>query len=118
MKKRLTIKERIRITKRGIGVLKQYCPGLAGGKAVSALLSAVQPLVSIWLSAKIINELAGERRMKQILFFVAVVVLTNFVVLLVKSIVDQVLEEKEAQMWNFFGKVFADKAMAMDYTDL
>ncbi len=48
----------------------------------------------------------------------AVVVLTNFVVLLVKSIVDQVLEEKEAQMWNFFGKVFADKAMAMDYTDL
>lgn len=68
MKKRLTIKERIRITKRGIGVLKQYCPGLAGGKAVSALLSAVQPLVSIWLSAKIINELAGERRMKQILF--------------------------------------------------
>ena len=85
---------------------------------MSALLSAVQPLVSIWLSAKIINELAGERRMKQILFFVAVVVLTNFVVLLVKSIVDQVLEEKEAQMWNFFGKVFADKAMAMDYTDL
>lgn len=118
MKKRLTITERIKITKRGIGVLKQYCPGLAGGKAVSALLAAVQPLVSVWLSAKIINELDGERRMKQILFLVAAVVLTNFIVLLVKSIVDRVTEEKEAQMWNFFGKVFADKAMAMDYADL
>ncbi len=118
MKKRLTVKERIKITKRGIGVLKQYCPGLAGGKAVSAGLAAVQPLVSVWLSAKIINELAGERRMKQLLFFVAAVVLTNFFVLLVKSIVDRVTEEKEAQMWNFFGKVFADKAMTMDYADL
>ena len=118
MKKRLTVKERIKITKRGIGVLKQYCPGLASGKAVSAGLAAVQPLVSVWLSAKIINELAGERRMKQLLFFVAAVVLTNFFVLLVKSIVDRVTEEKEAQMWNFFGKVFADKAMTMDYADL
>lgn len=118
MKKRLTVKDRIRITKRGIGVLKQYCPGLAGGKAVSAVLAAVQPLVSVWFSAKIINELAGERRMKQILFFVAAVVVTNFLVLLVKSIVDRVTEEKEAQMWNFFGKVFADKTMTMDYGDL
>lgn len=118
MKKRLTVKERIRITKRGIGILKQYCPGLAGGKAVSAVLAAVQPLASVWFSANIINELAGERRRKQILFFVAAVVLTNFLVLLVKSIVDRVTEEKEAQMWNFFGKVFADKAMSMDYADL
>ena len=118
MKKRLTVKERIIITKRGIGVLKQYCPGLAGGKAVSAVLAAVQPLVSVWFSAKIINELAGERRMKQILFLVAAVVVTNFIALLVKSIVDRVTEEKEAQMWNFFGKVFSDKAMTMDYADL
>lgn len=118
MKKRLTVKERIRITKRGIGILKEYCPGLAGGKTASAVLKAVQPLISIWLSANIINELAGERRMKQLLFLVAAVVLMNFFVLLVKGVVDRVTEEKEAQMWNFFGKVFADKAMSMDYADL
>ena len=118
MKDRLTLKERIRITKRGIGILRKYCPGLAGGKAVSAVISAVQPLFSVWLSAKIINELAGARRMKQILFYVAAVVLFNFLLLLVKSLVDRVTEEKEAQMWNFFGMVFADKAMSMDYADL
>lgn len=118
MKKRLTVKERIRITKRGIGVLNRYCPGLAGGKATSAVLAAVQPLVSVWLSAQIINELAGARRMKQIILLVAAVVLTNFFVLLIKSIVDRVTEEKEARMWDFFDKVFADKAMTMDYADL
>ena len=118
MKDILTLKERIKITVRGIGILRKYCPGLAGGKAVSAVLAAVQPLLSVWLSAKIINELAGARRMTQILFYVAAVVLCNFLLLLVKSMVDRVTEEKEAQMWNFFGMVFADKAMSMDYADL
>ncbi len=118
MKKRLTVKERIKITKRGIGIVNKYCPGLAGGKAMSAVLAAVQPLISVWFSAQIINELAGERRTKQILFLTAAVVITNFLMLLVKSMVDRVTEEKEAQMWNFFGKVFADKSMTMDYADL
>ncbi|MBR6537783.1 MAG: ABC transporter ATP-binding protein [Lachnospiraceae bacterium] len=118
MKDRLTLKERIKITGRGIGILRKYCPGLAGGKAVSAILAAVQPLLSVWLSAMIINELAGERRGNYIAAYVAAVVLCNFLLLLIKSMVDRVTEEKEAQMWNFFGMVFADKAMSMDYADL
>lgn len=118
MKDRLTIKDRIKITKRGIGILRKYCPGLAGGKAVSAVLAAIQPLLSVWISAKLINELAGEQRGKLIVTFVAAVVLCNFLLLLIKSIVDRITEEKEAQMWNFFGMVFADKAMTMDYADL
>ncbi len=118
MKDRLTIKERVKITGRGIGILRRYCPGLAGGKAVSAVLAAAQPLISVWISAQLINELAGERRGNYIAGYVAAVVVFNFLLLLVKSMVDRVTEEKEAQMWNFFGKVFADKSMTMDYADL
>lgn len=118
MKDRLTLKERIKITGRGIGILRKYCPGLAGGKAVSALLGATQPLLSVWLSAMLINELAGKQRGKYIIAYVTAVVLSNFLLMLIKSMVDRVTEEKEAQMWNFFGKVFADKAMTMDYADL
>jgi len=118
MKDRITIKERIKITVRGIGILRRYCPGLAGGKAVSAILAAIQPLLSVWISAKLINELAGKQRGNLIVAYVAAVVLCNFLLLLIKSMVDRVTEEKEAQMWNFFGMVFADKAMTMDYADL
>ncbi len=118
MKDRLTLKERIKITGRGIGILRRYCPGLAGGKAVSAILAALQPLLSIWISAMLINELAGERRRSYIVVYVATVVFCNFLLLLIKSIVDRITEEKEAQMWNFFGMVFADKSMTMDYADL
>ena len=118
MKDRLTLKERMKITVRGIGILRKYCPGLAGGKAISAILAAVQPLLSVWISAMLINELAGERRENYITAYVAAVVLCNFLLRLIKSMVDRVTEEKEAQMWNFFGMVFADKAMSMDYADL
>lgn len=118
MKDRLTLKERIQITGRGIGILRKYCPGLAGGKAVSAVLAAVQPLLSVWISAMLINELAGERRRSYIVAYVVIVVLCNFLLLLIKSMIDRVTEEKEAQMWNFFGMVFADKSMTMDYAGL
>lgn len=118
MKDRPTIKERIKLTGRGIGILRTYCPGLAGGKAVSAVLAAVQPLLDLWILANLINELAGEQRKNYIVAYVASVVLCNFLLLLIKSMVDRVTEEKEAQMWNFFGKVFADKSMTMDYADL
>lgn len=118
MKEQLTIKERVRITKRGIGILNQYCPGLAGGKAMSAVLTAIQPLTSVWISARIINELAGERCMEKIVTLVAAVVLINFLIGLLKSMIDRVTDEKEAEMWNFFGKVFSDKAMTMDFADL
>jgi len=118
IKEKLTIKDRIMITKRGIGILKKYCPGLAGGKAMSAFFAAIQPLASVWISAMIINELAGEQRTKKIVVLIAAVVITNFIIILLKSIIDRVTDEKEAQMWNFFGKVFADKAMTMDYADL
>ncbi len=118
MKDRLTIKERIQITGRGIGILRKYCPGLAGGKVISAVFAAVQPLLSVWISAKLINELAGECRGNYIISYVAAMLLSNFLLLLVKSMVDRITEEKEAQMWNFFGMVFADKSMTMDYADL
>ena len=118
MKDRISLKERIQITGRGIGILRKYCPGLAGGKAVSAVLAAIQPLLSVWISAMLINELAGEGRMNYIVAYVAAVVLCNFLLMLIKRMVDRVTEEKEAQMWNFFGMVFADKAMTMDYADL
>ena len=118
MNDRLSIKERIKITRRGIGILRKYCPGLAGGKAVSAILAGVQPLLSVWISAMLINELAGECRTNYIVAYVAAVVLCNFLLLLIKSMVDRITEEKEAQMWNFFGMVFADKSMTMDYGDL
>ena len=118
MSKKLLIRERIAITARGSRILEEYCPGLVKGKALMALVSSLQPFASIWFSAKIINEISSSRDIGKIIFYVASVILLNFTASLVKGFIDRLSSAKESQMFTFFGKVFADKQLSMDYVDL
>ena len=96
---------------RGFSILKQYCPGLAQGKAAYELINSIQPFVSIWFTARIVNEISSQRRFNTILFYVLGAVLINFICALLKSIINHICNEKESQMWSWFGKVFSDKQM-------
>ena len=113
-----TLRERVSVTVRGYDILKEYCPGLASGKAASALITALQPFVSLWFSAQIINELTGQRRVNLLFFYVCIVLLCNLVISMLRSVLDRITSEKQAQMWDFFQKVFTDKQLSMDYVDL
>lgn len=100
--KKMTITKRISVTMRGFSILKQYCPGLAQGKAMYELINSVQPFVSIWFTAQIVNEISSQRRLKTILLYVLGAVLINFICALLKSIINHVCNEKESQMWSWF----------------
>ena len=116
--KKMPITKRISITMRGFSILKQYCPGLAQGKAMYELINSIQPFVSIWFTAQIVNEISSQRRFKTILLYVLGAVLINFICALLKSIINHVCNEKESQMWSWFGKVFSDKQISLDFVDL
>ena len=81
-----TLRERVSVTVRGYDILKEYCPGLASGKAASALITALQPFVSLWFSAQIINELTGQRRVNLLFFYVCIVLLCNLVISMLRSV--------------------------------
>lgn len=49
---------------------------------------------------------------------VVAVLLINLTAALINNTIDKITDQKESQMWNFFGKVFSDKQMSMDYADL
>lgn len=116
--KTMPITKRISVTMRGFSILKQYCPGLAQGKAAYELINSTQPFVSIWFTAQIVNEISSQKRLKTILLYVLGAVLINFICALLKSIINHVCNEKESQMWSWFGKVFSDKQMSLDFVDL
>lgn len=118
MSSKMPLKQRVAITSRGFRILEKYCPGLVKGRALSALCSSLQPFAAIWFSAQIINELSSERRINYIVFCVVAVIIVNLLATIIKSIIDKVCSEKESQMWNFFGKIFSEKQMSMDYADL
>lgn len=117
-RERMPLKKRAALTARGYRMLGGYCPGLVRDKALCALILAVQPLFTVWFSARILDEIAGSRRAEILLGYALATLAGNFVLQLFKSAVEKVCSQKEAQMWALFGKVFSDKQMRMDYVDL
>ena len=118
MHKKLSFRARIAITRRGFGILKTYCPGLAEGKSAAAIITALQPFATLWLSAQLINEISGARRIQVLAAYASAAVLVNFAARLLRSVFERISNDKEALMWSWFGKIFSDKQMSMDYIDL
>lgn len=115
---KIALTKRVSITMRGFSILKQYCPGLAQGKAAYELINSIQPFISVWFTAQIVNEISSQIRFNTILLFILGAVLLNFICSLLKNILNHVCNEKEAQMWNWFEKIFSDKQMSLDFVDL
>lgn len=115
---RLSMRERFAITVRGFGMLKRYCPGLVRDKAVYELISSLQPFVSVWFSARILDEIMVEKRIEALAVLVCGIVLINFLCAACKGILKRVGDEKEALMWCWFGRIFSDKQMSLDFDDL
>ena len=114
----MKLDKRIKLTQRGYGLLKKYCPGLIAAKVWATAAEALSPFVTIWFSARIINEIAGERNMRRLGIYVLLTVIVNFSLSMLKNALNKVVDEKESGMWNYFPKIFADKQMSLAYTDL
>lgn len=115
---RMRVRERFAVTVRGFGILKKYCPGLVRDKALYELINSLQPFVSVWFSARIIDEIILGRRVEVLAAYVAGIVLINFLGAVCKGILKRLGDEKEALMWCWFGKIFSDKQMSLDFEDL
>lgn len=116
--KKLSIRRRAAITLRGYGLLRRYCPGLLQNKALHELVRCTQPFLSIWFSARIIDELFSLKRAETAVAYAAGLILVNFICAVLKSTLERAGNEKQAQMWDWFRKIFSDKQMALDFVDL
>lgn len=114
----MKLKKRIQITKRGYSILSKYCPGLIGTKVIATVIEALKPFVIIWFSARIINEIAEEKRIRIMVLYVLLTICINLIFSLISSALKKVIDEKESGMWNYFRKIFSDKQMSMDFADL
>ena len=73
----MSIRDRLKITRRGYSILREYCPGLIETKILFSLIESGAPFINIWFSAKIINEIANLRRIKVLGIYVIFTILIN-----------------------------------------
>ena len=114
----MRFKKRIDNTKRGYGILAKYCPGLIRAKVLQSIAQTIAPFVTIWFSARIINEISNERKLSRLVLYVALTIGINFILSMIKNVMEKKVNDKESGMWNYFSKVFSDKQMEMDFVNL
>lgn len=103
---------------RAFKLMNHYCPGLFLVGALETLFVSVSPYIIIFLSAKIITELAGNRNPKILGKLVLITLLCTLFTELLKAVLGRWKKYKQDTMWYNQRKIYADKLMSMDFCSL
>lgn len=82
----VSFKEAFQLNRRALRIMFQYCPDCFLSSGIRYAIHAVTPYVGIFLSAKIITELAGERRVEVLWPLVILTVCATAVLALMNAV--------------------------------
>ena len=116
-KRKIPFRELIALNKRALKVMNKYCPGMILSYILYAIVSAIIPYVTVYLSARIIDELAGSRRPEILWRWVIAAVAAGGILNLFKSVLERIRAAKESQTFSRRGALI-DKFLSLDYADM
>ncbi len=115
---KITWAETFRIHLRAAGDLGKYCPGLFPSVIFHALFSALSPYLPLYLSARIINELAGLRRPEVLWHLVLVTLGGTALLALITGVLLRWKEAMTALFEDRKDRIYMDKFLSMDFADV
>lgn len=110
--------ETFRLTARCIKDLNRYCPGLIPSYIIHGFFSIITPYVTIWLSAQIINELAGLRRADVLWRWVVITITTEAILALIKAVLSHWQKARQEVHRAEKRRIYSDKMLSMDYAEV
>ena len=114
-KKKTSLRESLRLHGRAFKLLNRYCPGRFLAIGLSAAVSAVIPYVTVFFSARVIGELAGERRPEMLLRWVLAAVLVGALLSLAKGALEHWKNAKQEYGYFQRDRLMRDKLLNMDF---
>lgn len=111
-------KEVFKVYGRACRDIRKVCPGLFPIVFLKEILEAVSPYVTIFFSARILEELAGYRRADQVWKWVFWTVIAEGILVLVNLVLRQLYERKQQEFYFRKEKIFTDKWFSMDFADV
>ena len=117
-KDKVTLKEVFQIHWRAYKDVSHLCPGVFAVTAIHSVAKAISPYVTVFFSARIINELAGQRRMEELISLVITALISMGTMTLVTGLLQrwrEVISDRYSYRKFHF---FADKMLSMDFADV
>ena len=114
----VSMKEAVRLNWRAFKLLNQRCPGLFPSTVLHAVAAAVSPYVSIYFSARLIDELAGACRAEELIKWVLLTVLSTAALMLITAVLKR-WENVEYDNPYYYrkNKIHGDKQASLDFAD-
>ncbi|MCL2363498.1 MAG: ABC transporter ATP-binding protein/permease [Defluviitaleaceae bacterium] len=108
----------LKLTQRAYKLWWARQPLLLVSIAVHAAVSALAPFIGIYLSAQILNEIAGTRDVDRLRFLVLAALITAAVLALIIAALARWKNYHSANYWYMIRKIEADKLFSMDFVDV
>ncbi|MCL2709217.1 MAG: hypothetical protein FWF03_08900, partial [Defluviitaleaceae bacterium] len=109
------LRESVKILAKAFRVVRDTLPGFVWMTSVNSLISSLRPVVTLFASAKILNELAGERDGRLIAAYAATAVVSVFLLSVVSSFVGWRLNTRNYFNYNKLSALYAKTYMQTDY---
>lgn len=116
--KKRPIKEHLRMIFRTIRILYQISPRMMIISELGAVFRSFTPFVNIYMSALIIDELAGACEVATLTRYVLITITLNLLIAVVNRVVDQISRAEEALLGMRVNLLLANEGLKMDYTDI
>ena len=115
---RISLYEALRLNLRALAVWNKERPGLLTAMILSTAVGALAPYVNIYLSAKVISELAGGRDPERLVFLVLLTLGTALVLSVLVSCLNRWKNAVGGGQWIVFQSVLSQKMLHMDYASV
>lgn len=114
---RVSIRETMTIHLRAVKDVNRLVPGVFTSTVFYAIVSALSPYATIWLSAQLINELASTRRADMLMRWVLLIIAVTALLGLVRSALERWHEARESAYYRQYDQLFSEKFLTMDFAD-
>ena len=115
---RITLRETWQIHLRAYKEIRHFCPGMFLITAIHNIAKAVTPYVTVFFSARVIDELAGLRREEELINLVVMALVSTGIMTLITGLLhrwENHTYDKYAYRKNH---MFADKMLSLDFADV
>lgn len=117
-KKKLSYRQGWRLNWRAWKILGKLSPALFVSKTAAYAVKALRPYVTIWLSARLIDELSGARDPEKLIQWVFLLLISAAVLMFAEGILLRWSEYESSGNEQMFERVFIEKMTSLDYADI
>ena len=115
---KITLKEIWQIHWRAYKDIRHFCPGVFAITAIHSIVKALTPYVTVFFSARIIDELAGARRVEELARLVVIALVSIGIMTLLTGLLLRFKEHIFTKYVYRKNHMFADKMLSMDFADV